>query len=330
MHEARFYTHMDALDLRCDLCPHHCIIKPGGDGRCGSRTNTKGVLALKNYGHVSALHIDPVEKKPLYHFHPGSRILSLGNNGCNLKCRFCQNWQISQKQVPTHEISPEGVLELTREHGLELVAFTYAEPTIWFEYILDCARLLKEHSIKVVLVTNGFINPDPFETLKPFIDAMNVDIKSMDDRFYKKLCGADLDPVLETCRRASGEIHLEITNLIITGENDRKELFDALGRFIAEELGDTVPLHLSRYYPSYQMDNPPTPIDTLENALEITRKHLKFVYLGDVPTGSSGHTTCPACGHLLIQRQSYLVSHMDLTDSGHCPQCDFDTGIVIS
>jgi len=328
MHEAHHYSTLEDGVLRCDLCPHRCVVKDGRDGLCGTRGNSGGKMVLNNYGRVSALHIDPIEKKPLYHFHPGARILSLGNNGCNLRCRFCQNWQISQSTVPTHEVTPDSLLRMVREHGLNLVAFTYAEPTIWYEYIMDCARLLHAHGIKVVLVTNGYINPEPFEELQPFIDAMNVDIKSMDDVFYKQLCRAGLEPVLETCRRAAGKTHLEITNLVITGENDREEMFHDLGRFISGELGPTVPLHLSRYYPSYQMDNPPTPIATLEKALSIVRQYLKFVYLGNVPAAATAHTICPECGHVLVQRQSYSVGHVDVGEAGACPGCGFDSGII--
>ncbi|MBN1296847.1 AmmeMemoRadiSam system radical SAM enzyme [bacterium] len=330
MQEAAFFHQLDELTVQCDLCPLHCRIHDGHDGICRSRKNIGGSLIVTNYGKVCAMHVDPIEKKPLFHYRPGQEILSLGNNGCNLACRFCQNWQISQSPVATRDIPPKDLLALTQARKLDMVAFTYAEPLIWFEYIMDCARILRENGIRVILVSNGMINREPFLALRPWIDAMNIDIKSMDDAFYRNLCNGRLQPVLDTCRLAAETMHLEITNLVITGENDSENRFHELGRFIANELGPDTPLHLSRYFPSYQMTHPPTPINTLHRAAEITRQYLHFVFVGNIHPEESSDSRCPTCGHLLIQRRGYTVGPIDLDNTGRCPQCGFDPGIVLT
>ncbi|MBN1878692.1 AmmeMemoRadiSam system radical SAM enzyme [bacterium] len=326
--EASYYTTSHDGILECRLCPIGCRLKHEDTGICHSRQNQNGIMVLLNYGRLCALHVDPIEKKPLYHFLPGTSILSLGNNGCNLRCSFCQNWQISQTPVETTFLNPEQILQRTLDLDLNSVAFTYAEPSVWFEYVLDTAKLLHGHGIHVVLVTNGLINEEPFRELEPWIDAMNIDIKSMDPEFYSRLCKGPLDPVLRTCIRAVETCHVEITNLVIPGENDTDRNFHDLARFIGDNLGPKTPLHISRYHPSYHLSNPPTPLHTIARACEITREYLHFVYPGNVPLPNDDSTICPGCGAILIDRRAYTVSSIHLETSGACPSCGFLTGII--
>lgn len=327
--EAAFYEILDTGDIQCVLCPIMCRIKPGQTGVCSSRQNIEGRMVLLNYGQVSALHVDPMEKKPLYHFLPGSSILSLGNNGCNLRCAFCQNWQISQITSSTRFIGPAEVVRQATDLSLPAVAFTYAEPSVWFEYVLDTSRLLHDAGIKVVLVTNGLINEEPFRSLEPWIDALNIDIKSMDPRFYTGLCKGPLEPVLKTCIRAVETCHVEITNLIIPGENDSDRNFHDLARFIRDHLGRNTVLHLSRYHPAYQFQKPPTPLSTLARACQIAREYLDFVFPGNISSPKEESTLCPECGSRLIDRYAYVVNSTHLDASGNCPDCGYRTGIVL-
>jgi len=316
--------------VKCVLCPLNCVIQLDKTGVCGTRKNVNGQLQLLNYGQVSAINIDPIEKKPLYHFLPGSSVLSIGNKGCNLKCQFCQNWQISQTNVPTQFMDPERVLDLALNHKVPSVAFTYAEPVIWFEYILECAKLLKKHDIKVILVTNGMINREPFLELREYIDALNIDIKSMNPDFYKNLCGGLIGPILETCKLACETCHLEITNLVITDENDSEQDIAALAEFISCEIDPMTPLHLSRYHPSYNMKNPSTPVETVINAGRIASKYLSNIYLGNLPLEINNNTYCSKCNHLLIKREGYGISVTPGIESGICPDCGNPTGIPFS
>ncbi len=327
MRSADFFTKLADKKVQCRLCPHFCVLNEGEYGICRSRKNVSGHMVLMNYGEVCSINIDPVEKKPLYHFRPGSRILSLGNNGCNLKCAFCQNWEISQESVQTREFLPQDVLQTAKKAALHAVAFTYAEPVIWFEYILDCAKLLKSHNIATVLVTNGTINPEPLRELLPYISALNIDIKAMRDDFYKTHCHGYLETVLKTANIASKSTHLEITNLIIPTENDTDADFEKLGEFISENLGELTPLHLSRYHPAYLMKHPPTPVETLHRAYSITSKYLKYVYLGNVMSRRFSTTRCPSCDMELIVRDGFQVTSDHLKNTSICPNCGFDTGI---
>ncbi len=327
--EASFYTVENQGVVRCRLCPIGCVLRPAGIGICGTRQNVAGRMHLLNYGQVSACHVDPIEKKPLYHFLPGASILSLGNSGCNLKCAFCQNWQISQSPVETETMDPGDVLHLVKKLALNSVAFTYAEPSVWFEFVLDTAKVLHENDIKVVLVTNGLINEEPFRALGPWIDAMNIDIKSMDSDFYTRLCKGPLEPVLKTCIRAVEFCHLEITNLIIPGENDADRNFHDLSRFIRDNLGVDIPLHLSRYHPAYNLKNPSTPLETMTRAFDIARQYLHFVYLGNVNSPAGNSTVCPQCKNLLIERSGPSDVSVKVPDGGVCPNCAYRTGIIV-
>ncbi|MDD5006215.1 MAG: AmmeMemoRadiSam system radical SAM enzyme [Candidatus Omnitrophica bacterium] len=283
MKEALFYEAKDNSKVRCRLCPHNCLILEGKLGLCGVRKNQKGKLYSLIYAQATSLALDPIEKKPLYHFHPGEFILSIGTKGCNLSCLFCQNWNISKDlNAPTEEISSEFIIKRAKQLNSFGVAYTYNEPFIWYEFVLDTAKLAKEEGLKNVLVTNGYVNLEPLKEILPLIDAMNIDIKSIEDKFYINTCGGRVEPVLEVIKESHKHCHIELTNLIIPTLNDSQENFIKLTDWIYTNLGDSVPLHFSRYFPCYKMDLAPTPIATLKKAEEIARKKLKFVYLGNV------------------------------------------------
>jgi len=320
MREALFYDklylgeNLDSRKVRCQLCPHQCIISPEQTGICRSRQNIDGKLYAINYGKTVSFNIDPIEKKPLYHFYPQSRILSLGANSCNFHCDFCQNHQISQTTVPTQDVTPKIIADLCRKHQLDSVAFTYTEPFMWYEFIYDAAKFLKQRDIKIVLVTNGYINPAPLAQLLPLIDAMNIDLKAYDDEFYKTYCGGSLLPVLETIKLAANQTHVEITNLLIPGLNDSPAVIDQLVDFVAE-VNDEIPLHFSRYFPAYKMQLSPTPIEVVINAAEAARGKLKHVYLGNM--FSDNFTICSKCGNLLIDRNADVMNLIN----GCCRKC---------
>lgn len=315
MKEARFYNKLENKMVQCTLCPHYCVLRQGEQGKCRGRKNTDGILYATNYNHTISLCIDPMEKKPLYHFYPGSPILSLGPNSCNLACKFCQNYHSSQQTVATSFITPENIVELCRKHDCHFVAFTYTEPFTWFEFILEAAKLLQQNQIRVVLVTNGFINPKPLQELLPHIDAMNIDLKAMEEEFYHNLCDGSLEPVLKTIRTVAAHCHLEITNLLITGENDSQENIQKIVDFVST-VNPEIPLHFSRYFPTFQLNNPPTPLNVLENARQTALKKLSFVYLGNVMTDRS--TYCPVCKMKLIDR---TIEFTSLVTNNRCPSC---------
>lgn len=279
------YFHKENGGVRCNLCPHQCLIMPGKAGICRTRTNRDGKLIAASYGAVSAIALDPMEKKPLYHFYPGSTILSLGSFGCNLRCQFCQNWQISQTMGDARPIASEAVVELAKDYahmGCVGVAFTYNEPLMWYEFVLDTAKLVQAAGLKSVLVTNGYLTMEPWQQLLAYIDAINIDIKGWDEEFYRKLCGGSLQPVLDNARAALDMCHVEVTYLLITGHNDDDESLMGFSRWIKDNLGPTTPVHFSRYYPSYRLDTAPTPVSTLKRAREIASEWLDLVYLGNV------------------------------------------------
>jgi len=284
--EARHYVVLPDGKVQCRLCPHQCRLGPGRAGICRVRENVDGRLVTRIYGECSSISLDPVEKKPLYHFHPGSTILSLGTIGCNLSCRFCQNWQISQDDAPTRYLGPQQVVDMAcryRDEGCIGLAYTYSEPLIWFEYVLDTAKLAADRGLKNVVVTNGMIMEEPLRELLPYIDAMNIDIKAFSEEFYRKYCGGKLQPVLETARIVASSCHLEVTNLLIPGLNDAADDLHGLCGWIRDNLGYETPLHLSRYHPAYKMQLPPTPVDTMRKAGQIARSYLKYVHLGNMP-----------------------------------------------
>lgn len=283
--EASYWVGNEDGSIICMLCPHNCRIGEGSTGVCRTRRNIHGKLHSLNYGLISSIALDPIEKKPLYHFHPGSKILSVGTFGCNFKCSFCQNWTIAQAEPETMSVSPQELvykaLEL-REQGNIGIAFTYNEPSVWFEFILDTARHAKEAQLKNVMVTNGFISKDPLMELLDYIDAMNIDVKGFTDDFYKKVCKGSLEDVRRTVETAVEKCHVEITTLLVPGLNDSIEEIGQLARWLAS-LNKDIPLHLTRYFPNFEMmDRPPTPRETLEKARLEAIKYLNHVHLGNV------------------------------------------------
>ena len=324
---AAYFEKLEGTRVQCHLCPAECKLDEGKIGICGSRFVRNGDLVTDNYGEVVSVAIDPIEKKPLYHFYPAKSILSTGANGCNLGCEHCQNWSISQEKAPTRFLSPEQLTELAQSRNTLGVAFTYTEPIIWYEYIRDTAPLLKEIGQKVVLVTNGYINPEPLKALMPVMDAANVDLKGMRPQFYKKICKGKLAPVMDTIR-TMGEygIHLEITNLIIPTLNDSDKEIEDLVDFVAS-ISDLIPLHFSAYHPDYKLDLPATPAETMLKARAIAMDKLKFVYVGNIFLEGCSDTVCPGCGRTLIERSGYHTRVEGLV-GGKCERCGFETGIV--
>ena len=325
-HPAAHWRPAPGGKTQCLLCPFNCILAEGQTGPCAGKKNVGGRLIAVNYGLTTSLNMDPMEKKPLYHFLPGSMILSVGPNGCNLGCDFCQNYQISQDQASVSYIPPEDLASIAASQGAAGVAYTYSEPLIWYEYVMDAARAVRARGMANVLVSNGYVNPGPLEELLPWIDAMNLDIKSMDPVFYKKICKSALPPVLETARMAAKKIHLEVTNLVIPGLNDDDEMFEKLADFLAE-LDPRIPLHFSRYHPAYKRSTPPTPAETLERAAQIAARRLKYVFVGNIHLGRWQDTICPGCGEVLIERSGYNIQVVEL-DGSLCRFCGMDTGIV--
>lgn len=283
MKEALYYEKLDKERVQCHLCPYDCMISAGGKGACGVRINKGGILYTEVYGKTTGTSLDPIEKKPLYRYHPGEHILSLGTRGCNFHCDFCQNWHISQEvDAPTKDINSEEVISQAKEHGSFGIAYTYNEPFIWYEFVLDTAKLAKKEGLENVLVTNGYVNMEPLEGILPYINAMNIDLKSFDDVFYAKVCKGRLKPVLDVIKRSAKSCHIELTNLIIPTLNDSEANIRKMVDWIYTNLGSDVPLHLSRYFPCYNMTIPPTPVETLKKAERIAKEKLKYVYLGNI------------------------------------------------
>jgi pyruvate formate lyase activating enzyme len=313
--------------VRCLLCPHLCTIREGQLGTCGVRRNQDGVLYSETYGKISSIHYDPIEKKPLYHFYPGSIILSIGSVGCNLKCSFCQNASISQ--ITAGEFSwhkswmPADVMEMASEAKENIgISFTYNEPLINFEYVLEIAELAKSRNLKTVMVSNGFINPEPLNQLMPFMDAFNIDLKAFRNDFYKIHSKARLVPVLDTLKMLSRHNkHFEITNLVIPTLNDDVSVFKQMVKWIHDELGPDSILHLSRYFPHYKMSLPPTPPHTLSLLYSVAKEKLPYVYMGNIASPDGQHTFCPSCSNLLIQRSGYRTVVAGISKNKTCNKC---------
>ena len=332
--EALLYDELSEGAVRCNVCPRRCVIGPGKRGFCRTRENRGGKLYTLIYGEVVSMAIDPIEKKPLFNFWPGSLAFSIACPSCNFRCRHCQNWTISQvspAEVPTKYYGPEDIVRLARERRCKSIAYTYTEPIIWYEFILDTARLAKKEDICNVLVTNGFITLDALDALAPYIDAANVDIKAFAEKFYHDVCGATLQPVLDATKAmVERGIFVETTNLIIPGYNDGEDETRELARWQRDELGPDVPLHFSRFYPHYKMAHvPPTPTRTLAKARDIALEEgLHYVYVGNVPGHEGESTYCPKCNELLVGRFGYDISEWKLTKGMRCPKCDTRVNIV--
>lgn len=314
--------------IQCNLCPHGCELADGGTGICRVRQNRRGELSLPYYGMLSALAMDPIEKKPLYHFHPGSRILSAGFYGCNFRCPFCQNYNISQQLAEGGSVTtPEELVQAAVRQGSVGIAYTYSEPLVHFEYILKSAKLARENGLKNVLVTNGYINPTPAAELLEWIDAANVDLKSFNGDFYQDEIRGTLDPVLAFIKQAAGVVSLEVTTLVIPGKNDSTSEIRAISGFISD-ISAEIPLHLSCYYPTYKYTVKATTPDTVFDLARTAREKLKYVYEGNVGRHET-NTFCPNCGTLLVKRRGYSVTIESLSN-GRCSDCGTKIPVVTS
>ncbi len=316
------------MKVQCELCPKMCLIQPGQSGECRVRINVDGVLRTVVYGYPCSINIDPIEKKPVFHFLPGSSILSIATVGCNLHCKNCQNWEISQanpeeQDVPAYFCPPQRLVDLTKEYRCPSLAYTYTDPIVYYEYTYDSARLAKEAGIRNVLVTAAYINEQPWKKLLEHVDVARMDLKGITEGFYREVCSATLKPVQNALilAKAAG-VHVEVTNLVIPTLNDKPEEIRELARWTRANLGAETPLHFSGFYPRYQMRNlPPTSLATLETARQIgLSEGLHYVYIGNVASREGQNTYCPGCKKLLIERSGYTILQNRLKD-GLCPDC---------
>jgi len=329
MMEAYLYESLKNNEVKCSLCNHRCNIKDGRRGICGVRENREGVLETLVYGKVIARHIDPIEKKPLFHFLPGSLSYSIATVGCNFKCRFCQNADIAQMPsdrngaIMGSTFTPQDIVAAALKGDCKTIAYTYTEPTVYFEFAYDTAKLATEKGIRNVFVTNGYMTEEALQMITPYLDAANVDLKAYTDDFYRTFCKAKLSPVKETLKlmRSLG-IFIEVTTLIIPGLNDDRKELENLATFLVDALGSETPWHISRFHPTYKLtDRPPTPVETLIKAREIgINAGLKFVYTGNVPGESGEKTFCYRCDHLLVDRWGFYIQE-NLLKNGSCPYC---------
>ena len=337
-HPARWWHALPAGDgvperLQCTLCPRDCTLSEGQRGACFVRRNRNGRMVLTTYGRSSGFCIDPIEKKPLNHFHPGSSVLSFGTAGCNLTCKFCQNWDISKSRDTDRLVdaaSPEGIAAATAAYAARSVAFTYNDPVVFAEYAIDTALACRTRGIKTVAVTAGYLRHEPAREFFAVMDAANVDLKAFSDDFYFTLCGAHLKPVLDRLAYIHHETDcwLEITTLLIPGKNDSPAEIGALSSWVAKELGVTVPLHFTAFHPDWRMDKlPATPVSTLSRARCIAQDAgLHYVYTGNVHDSEGGSTFCPECHAVLIERDWFTILRYDMVDDNRCPHCG--TGIA--
>ena len=328
--EARLYDRLEEdRKVRCNLCHHRCLIRNGKRGICGVRENRDGVLETLVYGKPIAEHIDPIEKKPLFHVYPGTLSYSIATVGCNFRCRFCQNADIAQfpvdrgGRIPGQFRAPEAIVAAAVADGCRSIAYTYTEPTVYFEFALDTARLAHEKGLANVFVTNGYMTAEALEMIRPYLNAANVDLKAFNDDFYRQQCSAKRKHVMESLRvmKRLG-IFIEVTTLLIPGLNDDETELERLASFIVSDLGDGTPWHVSRFHPTYKLtDRPSTPVETIHKARDIgLEAGLKYVYCGNVPGEEGENTICSSCGRMLIQRWGFRVSANNMVD-GRCPQC---------
>jgi len=329
MKEAMFYKRLNNELVQCQLCPQLCAIKSFERGKCGVRENRQSNLFSLVYGKIAAMAVDPIEKKPLYHFYPNSSAFSISTFGCNMSCLFCQNYELSQAPKPNkpvygHLLEPEEVVKLAIDKKASIIAYTYSEPTIAYEYYFDIMRIAKRHGLRNVFVTNGFIQPEPLKKLKGLLDAANIDLKSFSDEFYQQICGARLQPVLDAVKSYYElGVWIEVTTLVIPGLNDDFEQLNRISSFIAS-ISTEIPWHITRFYPHYRMlDKPETPAESLLKAYEIGKQNgLKFVYIGNIMLGRNFEDTfCPKCGEVVISRQGFSAQNF-LKRGGVCPRCN--------
>lgn len=335
MHEALLYQKLENNNIRCQACAHRCIISPGKRGFCGVRENQGGKLYSLVYGKACAINIDPIEKKPFFHWLPGSYSLSIATVGCNFRCLHCQNADISQwpretKQIFGENLSPEKIVEKALENKVESISYTYTEPTIFVEYALEIMKLAKKKGLKNNWVTNGYMTSETLELVSPYLDAANTDLKFFRDDLYQKICGGKLQPVLDSLKwMKEHKIWVEVTTLVIPGYTDRDTQFEDIAKFIKNELGAETPWHISRFYPAYKMMNvSPTPVEIIHRAAEIGKKiGLKYVYTGNLPGDNGENTYCPKCGELVIQRFGYEIQKFD--KQGKCQKCGEDLNLIL-
>ncbi len=332
MKQALFYNKISEKEktVQCQLCPRFCVLKPGELGNCKVRKNINGKLYSLVYGRPCSLALDPIEKKPLYHFLPGERALSIATAGCNLHCKHCQNWEISQfglDKVKSLEVKPEEVVKEAKKNKAEIISYTYTEPTIFYEYMIDICKLVKKvkkPKMRNTIVSNGFINPEPLKELCKYLDGANIDLKSIDDEFYRHICGGRVEPVLKAIKiMKEKDIWIELTNLLIPGLNDSTEQIEKLVWWIKKNLGRDVPLHFTAFYPTYKLLNlPSTSLSTLRKARNIAlSKGLHYVYTGNLPDEEGSNTRCPKCGKTVIKRKGFEVIENNLK-KGKCPECN--------
>jgi len=332
---ASFWKNINDKKIQCNLCAHNCKIDEGKAGICNVRKNQNGKLYTMIYGSASSLASDPIEKKPLYHFYPGTYAFSMGTIGCNFKCTHCQNYSISTANTNfpyLKEITTEQVVELARQHNCQGVSYTYNEPTIWHEFSLDSAKLSKKEGLYTCYVTNGYISEEPLRELSQYLDAMNIDVKAFSEDFYKKICKSRLKPVLDTCEIAKElGIHIELTYLVIPGKNDKFEEISNFCKWIVEKLDENTPVHFSRFHPDYKMTNiSMTPMNTLLKIYEVAKKEgVLFPYLGNVYHGEYENTYCPKCGNISIERKNYTINLKGLKEN-KCSKCGNILPIIIN
>ena len=328
--EAYLYQPLENNKTKCALCSHRCLINEGRRGICGVRENRGGTLRTLVYGKLIARHIDPIEKKPLYHFLPGSLSFSVATVGCNFRCQFCQNADIAQMSadhggtIMGDAVAPAHVVDEAKDSGCKSISYTYTEPTVFFEFAYDTAKLAFESGIRNVFVTNGYMTAEALDMISPYLDAANVDLKAFSDQYYKDLCGARLEHVQATLKlmKALG-IFVEVTTLIVPDLNDDPAQLKKLAAFIAQELGVDTPWHISRFHPTYKLtDRPPTPVKTLTSARQIGLKAgLKYVYTGNVPGHAAENTFCFSCGETIIERRGFQISKLNIRN-GQCVNCE--------
>lgn len=317
MKEALYYKKLNR-DVQCTLCPHNCIIKQGKTGNCGVRKNKGNILYSLVYAKACSAAVDPIEKKPIYHILPGHKSFSVATVGCNLHCMHCQNWEISQSKVIFgQDITPKQIVSAALSQGCKSIAYTYTEPTVFYEYVLETAKLARKEGIKNIIVSNGFINEGPLKKLSNYLDGANIDLKGFTEDFYKKRCSAKLEPVLNSLKiLKEKKVWLETTNLLIPTLNDSIKVIGDMCRWIKENLGSDVPLHFSRFFPCYKLDNlSPTPVKTLARAKEIAEKSgINYVYIGNAFIEGADNTYCPKCGKLLIKREGFNIVENHIAD----------------
>jgi pyruvate formate lyase activating enzyme len=324
--EARFYTKLEGGGIECGICPRHCRVTDLERGYCGVRENRDDVYYTLVYGLPCSLNIDPIEKKPLFHFLPGTTALSLATAGCNVNCKFCQNWEISQaspEDFDTDFIAPQKIVSAASSRQSPVIAFTYNEPTVFTEYLLDIASLARQQEMRSVLISCGFMNTQPLTDMCRILDAIKIDLKGYSPDFYRNVCDAELGPVLNSIRQIAGSgIHLEIVNLVVPTLNDSEKMMRGLVEWILGEIGPDVPIHFTRFHPDYRLINlPPTPVAILERFRDHAMdKGIHYAYIGNVPNHPGNHTYCPKCGKAIIKRTSFFVLEMNV-ENGKCKFC---------